>query len=137
MKKLICLLLALALFATMFVACDTPTNDGTDPSESTADGTDDTGDAEETTEEDEYVDPIDPEDLGINGRASEVNMLVRANRYYYLWMPDGTSTDTVERAVFARNDDIEVRFNVEFAIEECESSASAFKEKIKETSLGS
>ncbi len=142
MKKLICLLLALSLFVTMFVACG-PENDPDDDkktAESTeadtnGDATDGNGSDDETTGgETGYQDPLKDENLGTATGPSEVNMLVRQNRYYYLWMPDGNSADTVERAVFSRNDEIEVRFNVEIAIEECESVAASFKKKIEETS---
>jgi len=137
MKKLICLLLALSMFVTMFVACG-PENDPnddkkTDESTEADTGGDVTGGGDDdatTGDNGGYQDPIKDENLG----PAEVNMLVRQARYYYLWMPDGNSADTVERAVFSRNDEIEVRFNVEFTIEECESVAASFKKKIEETS---
>jgi hypothetical protein len=122
------------MLVTVFVACDngkTPddkeTNESTGGDETTGGSNGDVDDdttAGETTGG--YVDPIVDESFN----NTEVNMLVRQNRYYYLWMPDGNSTDTVERAVFARNDEIEVRFDVEFAIEQCESSASLYKTQI-------
>ncbi len=138
MKKLLCLLLALAMLATMFVACETNTpDDPKDTDESgSADGSDSgsgTDDDSESTTEDSLIN-IPAENLGsASGAPSEVNMLVRQNRYYYLYMDNGDSIDTVERAVFARNSQIEEMFNVDFEIEQCESSASAFKTKIQET----
>ncbi|MBE6553659.1 MAG: hypothetical protein E7666_04880 [Ruminococcaceae bacterium] len=138
MKKLICLLLALTMLATMFVACETrPPVDPQDTDESgSADGSDSSGSDSQTSGSDSEESPIDipAEDLGTeSGAPTEVNMLVRAARYYYLYMDNGDSIDTVERAVFARNSQIEEMFNVDFEIEECESKASSFKEKIQET----
>ena len=132
MKKLICLLLAMVMLVTVFVACDNKTPGGNEDESTTPDnGGDTNGDSEGSEEVTDAAPEVEIVVQGTPGHAEEFRMIVRANRYDYLYWPTNQTTDTVQRVVFERNSQIEEEFNVEFAIEEVNSTASDFKTAVE------
>ena len=127
MKRHISLLLCVAMLLTLVltaVACGKAeeTETTTTASTTTAKGT--TAATEATTTAPE-VDPYEPaqENFGdANGKPTDFNMLVRANRYGYLY-DDGTSPERVNAAAYQRNMMIEERYNIKINIIEKESTA--------------
>lgn len=74
------------------------------------------------------VDPYEPEAENFgqaNGDPTDFTMLVRKNRYGYLF-DDGTSPERVNSAAYQRNMMIEERYNIKINIVEEESTASAW-----------
>lgn len=130
LKRHLSLLLCIAMLLTVVltaVACgksDTPADTTTgDITTSNAD----TSATEATTTAPE-VDPNEPaqENFGMaNGDASDFYMLVRENRYGYLF-DDGTSPERVNAAAYQRNMMIEERYNIKMHIVEKESTADAW-----------
>ncbi len=60
-----------------------------------------------------------------NGKPTTFTMMVRANRYGYLF-DDGTSPERVNAAAYQRNMQIEERYNIKFEIVETEETAAAW-----------
>lgn len=130
LKRHLSLLLCVAMLLTVVltaVACgksetpaDTTTGDITTTNADTS--------ATEATTTAPEVDPHEPaqENFGkANGDASDFYMLVRENRYGYLF-DDGTSPERVNAAAYQRNMMIEERYNIKMHIVEKESTADAW-----------
>lgn len=102
---------------TAAVSCGNGSGDETSPA--TTAGADLT---EEATDEPEQTAPF--EDLSKNGEPRPFRMLVRKNRYSYLFV-DEASSDPVEYAVYRRNLQLEDLFGIRFEITEGSGSDSS------------
>ncbi len=122
LSMILCLvMLAGTVLAT--VGCG-ETGDVTDPVTTTAapDVSTTAAPATETT-----APPAEPakEDFSTNGNPTPFTIMVRKNRYGYLY-DDGSSPERVNSTAFARNLKIEERYGIEIAIVEQEETADAW-----------
>lgn len=114
MKKVIALILAaLTLFSLCAAVTGCSNQSGTE-TETTSVTAEADSTAAETLPPEETV---AFEDLSKNGKPREFRMLVRANRYSYLYVDDA-STDPVEYSVYRRNLNLEEMFGIKFEITE-------------------
>lgn len=122
MKRLLCLLLCLCFLGAGFASCagnGTGTGTGANTSEKDPNGTD----------TDDPNAPVAPEIVSFkdeNGVPTDYNMMVRAARYDYLWWDDENTSDTLQKSVWSRNQNIEETYGVVLRISEVTDSASAF-----------
>ena len=130
LKRHLCLLLCVAMLLTVVltaVGCG-QTDEPADTTTAAGTAVDTTTAATETTTTAPEVDPYEPEQENFgkaNGDASDFYMLVRENRYGYLF-DDGTSPERVNSAAYQRNMMIEERYNIKMHIVEKESTADAW-----------
>ena len=132
LTRKISLVLCIAMLLSVMLTAIGCGKSGDKQTTTTADGT--TAATEGTTVSDTTdttapeVDPYEPaqENFGqANGKPSDFYMLVRQNRYGYLF-DDGSSPERVNAAAYQRNMLIEERYNIKINIVEKESTADAW-----------
>jgi len=119
-KKLLCCLLALTLCLCAFVGCNGNTNDPKDSdTESQDNGNGDTDDSSDTSGTSQTDDPktlTGLQDTYDFGGTQEFTILSRSETSYEFESEAGMSGTAVEAAIYARNEEVMERCNVEITV---------------------
>lgn len=133
--RLICLLVVLVMTVATLAACG-GSGDGNGTTGSSEDQTPGPEDSETTGGDDALAEP-DLDFTREDGTPETFTMLVRTQRYHYLYCDDGSTNDTVQYATYSRNMEIEEDYGVEIKIiESAKDSAEAFLTKLNTASDG-
>lgn len=118
--RLVTILLCITMLGASVISCSGDTGDKTD---GTTVATTTTVDVSTSTE----ATTTEPqgEDLSINGKPRDFNVMVRKDRYAYMFN-DGSSVERVDMAAYNRNLLIEDLYNVRFSVSQYESTAAAW-----------
>lgn len=122
MKKVLAMLLSLALLCISLSACTTSQggSDTTAKPDSVTEAPTGSGETEDEKKE------LAVEKFGDDDFPEEFNIMVRASRYDYLFCDDETSPLELDRSVWSRNMQIEELYNIYFDITEVTDSATSF-----------
>lgn len=121
MKKLLCLFLCTIMLLSVLAGCaketpDSGNNGSSDTSDSQAGG--------DSVSSDVVRKEMTFENFSVNDTPRDFVMMVRGNRYHYLWQ-DEDSTNRVKSATYKRNRFIEENFGIKFVKKEVNGDKSA------------